>query len=89
MERLRGAVCIVVVALVASAAATVPAVAATPAEIVASLNAQRATNGIPADIVERSDWSESCRLHNEYQRLNGTLTHSEDPGLPGYTEDGA
>ncbi len=29
-----------------------------------------------------------CGLHAEYMRMNDELTHFEEPGLPGYTEEG-
>jgi hypothetical protein len=71
------------------AAAPGPAGAASSAEIVAALNAQREANGIPAGITERGDWSANCAQHNEYMQQNGSLTHDEDPGAPGYTSGGA
>src|SRR3954453_2735281 len=58
--------------------------AATSTEIVASLNALRAANGLPSDVRERADWSAGCRAHDDYQALYG-LTHDEDPSFPGYT----
>lgn len=47
---------------------------------VAALNAQRAANGIPADLVERSDWTRACR-----SRLRAV----ERAGGPGYATQGA
>jgi hypothetical protein len=64
--------------------------AASPGQAVASLNAQRVANGIPAGIVERSDLDTGCAHHDAYERANGgQLTHTEDPMNPGYTDDGA
>jgi hypothetical protein len=55
-----------------------------------ALNAQRAANGLPSDIVENLDWNDGCRKHANYQQLNGgDLTHHEDPSKPGYTPQGA
>jgi hypothetical protein len=63
--------------------------AATPAQAIANLNAQRAANGIPAGITENPVASKACADHNNYERLNGgELTHEEQPGNPGYTTDG-
>lgn len=67
-----------------------PAAAETAAQAIAQLNVQRAANGIPAGITERTDWSSACAQHNNYQQLNGGgLTHDENPALPGYTPQGA
>jgi hypothetical protein len=64
--------------------------AATPAQAIANLNAQRAENGIPAGITERPPASQDCAAHNNYERENGgELTHQEDPSKPGYTAGGA
>jgi hypothetical protein len=71
---------------------TLPAVAgaASTAEQIAALNAQRAASGIPAGIVEQPAWTQACRNHLAYIAANGgTLTHEEVPGNPGYTPDGA
>ncbi len=66
-----------------------PATAATGAEIVSYVNAQRAANGIPVGITERPDWSQSCADHNRYMGQNGGVTHDEDASAPGYTKNGA
>lgn len=77
-------------ALVSAAAAGAPAAhALTGEQAVAALNAQRAASGIPADIVHNPEWSRWCALHNNYQRINRTLTHEESPSAPGYTPEGA
>lgn len=68
---------------------TASATAATGAEIVSYVNAQRAANGIPAGITERADWSQACASHNGYMAENDGVTHAEDPSKPGYTKDGA
>jgi hypothetical protein len=63
--------------------------AASPAQAVANLNAQRQANGIPAGIREDPALSLGCAHHNAYERANnGDLIHDEDPGRPGYTLDG-
>jgi hypothetical protein len=59
--------------------------------IVAKYNALRAANGFPTGIVEDSDWSRKCALHNHYAALNGNDSpnpHQETAGKPGYTADG-
>lgn len=79
-------------ALVFVLAVTLPATAhaATPAQQIAALNAQRTANGIPAGIAERPAWSEGCRRHMAYIAANGgTLTHEEQSGRPGYSPEGA
>jgi hypothetical protein len=66
-----------------------PAKAVPAAQAIASLNAQRAANGIPAGITENPDWSAACAAHNQYEQLNGgTLEHYETPGNPGYSDAG-
>lgn len=78
---------------VLAGAAALPASAladATPSQVIAAVNAERARNGIPAGIVENAEWSRGCALHNAYRRLNGVATtaHDEDPALLGYTPEG-
>lgn len=60
----------------------------TPAGDLASLNALRAANGIPAGIVENPSWSQACRQHVTYMRRTQTVTHAEDPASPWFTEAG-
>jgi hypothetical protein len=64
--------------------------AATPAEAISLLNAQRAAHGIPAGIVENPEWSAGCAAHMEYLRINGFDGdwHDQIPGAPGYSEAG-
>jgi hypothetical protein len=62
--------------------------AASPQQILALLNAQRASNGIPAGIVEDPAWTADCRRHNRYEQINDVLTHTENAGAPGYTSTG-
>lgn len=63
--------------------------AATPAQIVAKLNAQRVANGIPGGIVLDAAWTRGCQHHVRYEELNGIgWTHDEVAGKPGYTKDG-
>jgi hypothetical protein len=66
------------------------AAAASPADQIAALNAQRAAHGIPAGIVEIPAWSEGCRRHMEYIAANGGVpTHEEISDHAGYSSDGA
>ncbi|MDX6679599.1 MAG: hypothetical protein QOE31_3651, partial [Solirubrobacteraceae bacterium] len=60
---------IVLIAVAVASPAT--ARAATAAEQIAALNAQRAANGIPAGIVEQPDWTRACRDHMAYIAANG------------------
>ena len=54
------------------------------------LNAQRALNGIPANLTVSPALSDSCAKHNAYIALNGGfLVHREEPARPGYTAEGA
>ena len=85
MFRTIAAVGLAVAALAAAAAhAAVPA----PTAIVATLNAARAANGIPAGITLVPDWSAKCRLHDLWMARNKTLAHAETPGSPGTTAGG-
>jgi hypothetical protein len=56
---------------------------------VAALNAQRAANGIPGDLVERTDWTAACKAHNRYMQLNNVFDPLEDPRGRGYSRNGA
>lgn len=54
----------------------------------AMLNYQRTAAGLLPNT--RSGTLDSkCSLHAEYMRLNDELTHYEEEGMPGYTDDGA
>jgi hypothetical protein len=80
-------------ALVAAVLLAPPAaaVAASPAQVLRALNAERAANGIPAGVREAPGWSVGCALHNAYRVANGgaAVGHDEDPRRPGYTARGA
>jgi hypothetical protein len=80
-------------ALACAALLVVPAAASAttaPADALRLLNAQRAANGIPGDIVEAPGLSDGCAKHGAYVALNGgALVHGEDPSKPGYTPEGA
>ena len=80
----------IITAAAAGALPTTVLADASPAQVIAAVNAERARNGIPAGIVENADWSRGCALHNAYRRLNGISTtgHDETPGLPGSTPEG-
>ncbi|HWK29407.1 MAG TPA: hypothetical protein VNS09_22780 [Solirubrobacter sp.] len=55
-----------------------------------ALNQLRAANGIPAGIVENTDWSAGCAAHMRYLTLNGFSGdwHTELAGRPGYSAGG-
>jgi hypothetical protein len=70
--------------------AAVPAAsAATSEEAVTFLNGQRAANEIPGTVAVDEYRTTGCRNHNHYMALNGGLQHGEEPGKPGYTDEGA
>jgi hypothetical protein len=66
--------------------------AITSADAVARVNAYRAANGIPGDLVEDPALTEGCRQFVHYAALNGGFDkgrpHGETPGNPGYTPAG-
>ena len=62
--------------------------AADSAQAVAFLNAQRAANGIPGDLVNDPNLELGCRQHNRYMEANGALGHGENPASPYYTPEG-
>jgi hypothetical protein len=61
------------------------------ADIMALVNQQRAQNSLPADVRERSDWSDACRKHDDYTLAHGgDITHEEpDTASPTYSPEGA
>jgi hypothetical protein len=81
---------ILAVLLAATLLAPAAASAVSDSEAVALLNAQRARNGIPANLTVSPALSDGCAKHGAYIALNGgLLVHSEEPRLPGYTAEGA
>ena len=52
------------------------------------VNYYRALAGLPA-LSENSTWSDGCWLHARYMVKNDYVGHSEDPGNPWYTVEGA
>ncbi len=88
---LRRAFC--ALALLILLAVSVPTLArgdATPQADLALLNQERAAWGLPAGITENTTWSADCAAHDNYERQNGgQLTHTEQPGNPGYSAAGA
>jgi hypothetical protein len=78
-----------IAALVACLAAAADAQALTGRAAIAALNAQRAANGIPGDLVERTDWTAACAAHNRYMDINHLFDPIEDPSKRGYTKQGA
>jgi len=65
-----------------------PALGASAQQIIATLNSQRAANGIPAGITENAAWSTDCQLHDIYEHLNSVFGHEETEGKSGYTAQG-
>lgn len=60
-----------------------------PGEALRLLNAQRAANGLPGDVVHAPGLSDGCAKHGAYIALNGgALVQGEDPAKPGYTPEG-
>jgi hypothetical protein len=70
-------------------AAAAPASATTAQEAVQFLNQQREANQIPAGLAVDADRTKGCKNHNHYMALNNGLEHGEQPGNPGYTDEGA
>jgi hypothetical protein len=62
--------------------------AASTAQIIKLLNAERAANGIPAGVVENPVWSVACQLHNAYEHRYNELSHAETEGKPGFSSAG-
>jgi hypothetical protein len=60
----------------------------TPEQDLASLNALRARNSIPAGITLNPEWSARCGQHVTYMRQTNTVDHVEDPASPWYTDGG-
>lgn len=54
----------------------------------ARLNWWRSLDGLDP-VSEREDLSRGCQLHLEFLIQNRVFGHYEDPGMPGYTEEGA
>ncbi len=78
-------------ALATAAALTTPALASaalTGPQQIAFLNAQRAANGLPADVVENPLWSADCATHMNYLAATGKFQHHEDKADPQYTDAG-
>jgi hypothetical protein len=76
--------------LAATLLAPAAASAVSDREAVDMLNAQRALNGIPANLTVSPALSDSCAKHDAYIALNGGfLVHNEEPTHPGYTAEGA
>lgn len=52
------------------------------------LSAERAAQGLPADIQENPRWSAECQAHNVWEEANHALDHDESLGTPGYSAAG-
>src|SRR4051812_43305066 len=78
-----------VLAIAAALVAAAPASAVSATEAVQFLNQQRAANEIPAAITVDEHRTTGCQNHNNYMAQNGGLVHGEEPGNPGYTDEGA
>lgn len=61
---------------------------ASAAHIIKVLNAQRASNHIPAGITENPAWSAACQAHDSYEKANHAFGHEEVEGKPGYSAQG-
>jgi uncharacterized protein YkwD len=73
-----------------SVATSTPAMAASnpaPTDWLGTLNAYRATAGLPAARAN-GDWVAGAIAHSRYTVLNGELGHAEDAEKPGYSEAG-
>ena len=53
------------------------------------LNAERAADGLPAGLTLAPRWSAECAAHDDYERVNGVLTSTENPDSPGASVGGA
>ena len=53
------------------------------------LNAERAADGLPADLTTTPRWSAECAAHDNYERRNDVLTSTENPESPGASVGGA
>jgi len=56
-------------------------------QVLAALNAERTANGLPS-VGENADWSAKCLAHNNFEIANNVFGHTEDPALPGYSDEG-
>jgi hypothetical protein len=83
------AIILATVAALAAATSALSAPSAGNAVVLGTLNAERAANGIPADLRENAAWSAKCADHVAYMAATGTLTHLEDPASPAYTAGGS
>ncbi len=57
--------------------------------ICAGSNAERAADGLPAGLTLAPRWSAECAAHDDYERVNGVLTSTENPESPGASVGGA
>lgn len=81
-----------ILAAIAGLGLAAAATAARPVDssaILDALNAERAANGIPADVRENGAWSAKCADHVAYMAAAGSLTHTEDPSSARYTASGS
>jgi len=53
------------------------------------LDDERAADGLPAGLTLSRRWSVECAAHDDYERVNGVLTSSENPESPGASVGGA
>jgi hypothetical protein len=84
---------VLMAALVAGGTVPSSASAISSADAIARVNALRAANGIPGDLVEDPALSAGCQAHSRYAALNGGFDagspHDETDAKPGYTAEGA
>jgi hypothetical protein len=86
--RLVGIAALALACFAPAPAALAQAPGPTPAQIVGFINDYRARIGLPGPIAHDENWSRACAQHNEYQRLNNTMGHSQDKSKPGYSAEG-
>jgi hypothetical protein len=81
------------IVLLFAPAASASKPAASAAEAINWLNAQRAANGIPAEITDVPEWNTACSHHVAYlantRGAESENPHAENPGTRYYTADGA
>jgi hypothetical protein len=53
------------------------------------LNAERRRAGLPSGVVLNPRWALECAAHDDYERINGVLSPTENPQAPGASAGGA
>src|SRR5262245_59662572 len=86
---LRGAAAVLALAAVAALVAASGLSGQPGSSALAVLNAERARLGISGQLVENTEGSRRCALHNRYMALNDSFGHGQDQESPGYADDGS